>query len=42
MTTPLAVLISRDASIHTRIECEVEELSNIRQGDVPESKNTRR
>jgi len=35
MTTPLVVLISRDASVHTRIECEAEELSSIRQGDVP-------
>jgi len=41
MTALLAVLISRDASVHTRIECEAEELSNIRQGDIPESKNTR-
>jgi len=41
MTTPLPVLIPRDASIHTRIECEAKELSNIRQCDVPESKNVR-
>ena len=41
MTTPLAILISRDVSVHTRIESEAEELSNIRQGDVSESKNTR-
>jgi len=41
MTTPLAVLIPRDVSINTRIKYEAEEPSNIRQGDVPESKNAR-
>jgi len=41
MTTSLSKLILCDASIHIRIECEAEKLSNIRQCDVLESKNTR-
>ena len=36
MTTPLVVLVPRDVSLNTRIECEAEDLSNIRQSDVPE------
>ena len=31
----------QDAYIHIRIECEAEELSDIRQHDALESKNTR-
>ena len=37
MITSHAVLIPRDASVHTRIECDSEKLSNIRKCDVPES-----
>jgi len=35
MTTRLSVLIPRDASIHTSIECEAERLSNIKQCSIP-------
>jgi len=41
MTIPLDVLVFHDVSINTRISSEIEDLSNIRQCDVPESRNAR-